>query len=470
MAAQTREPYLSARDHAERGKAARVQCDRSSHANWNPAPDRADPVDLLAKQAESRVPELVPIRYGRMLESPFAFYRGAAVIMAADLAAAPHTGLHVQLCGDAHISNFGGFASPERELVLDINDFDETLTGPWEWDVKRLAASVEIAGRERGFDAAVSGQLVRAAVGEYQRAMNEFAAKGNLAMWCLHMAPAEMHARWGATAQPKSLKALDAEFARAHSHDNVRAYEKLTERVGDRIRIVARPPLVVPIEDLAPDAALGHLDDTIHKLIHQYVESLQPDLRHLLAQYRFVHMARKVVGVGSVGTRTYVILMLGRDEADPLFLQVKEAQASVLEAYLGKSVYAEHGKRVVEGQRLMQAASDIFLGWTRAQEGIDGRAHDYYVRQLWDWKLSMDVATMTVDEISVYVRMCAWTLARSHARSGDRIAISAYLGKNAMFEHALAEFATAYADQNQRDYHALVDAVKTGRINASRGE
>ncbi len=470
MTVQSRADYLSARERAELGKAARSRCPRSSHAAWAPAADRPDPIDLLEKQAESRVPDLVPIRYGRMLTSPFAFYRGAAAIMAADLAAVPHTGLDVQLCGDAHISNFGGFASPERDLVLDVNDFDETLPGPWEWDVKRLAASIEIAGRERDFDDKTRGQLVRAAIGEYQRAMHEFAAKGNLEMWYLHLDPAVLRERWGAAGRSKSVKALVTDFAQARTHDNVRAFEKLTERVGDRIRIAAHPPLIVPIEDLAPDREFGQLEDTMHKLLRSYANSLEPDRRHLLERYQYVHVARKVVGVGSVGTRAYVVLMLGRDEADPLFLQVKEAQASVLEPYLEHSTYAEHGKRVVEGQRLMQAASDIFLGWERVSQGLDGKSHDFYVRQLWDWKLAINIEAMTVDELLIYVKMCAWTLARAHARSGDRIAISAYIGKNLTFEQALAEFSKTYADQNQRDYQALIDAVSERRIMAVKGE
>ena len=460
---------LTVQARAELGKATRTHCPRASHAAWDPPSSRPDSVDLLEAQAKTRVPELVPIRYGRMLASPFAFYRGAAAVMASDLAAAPNTGLHVQLCGDAHLSNFGGFASPERELVLDLNDFDETLPGPWEWDVKRLAASIEIAGRERGFGAKVRRRLVLGAVGEYHRAIGESAAMGNLDVWCLHMDPAAMEKRWGMTAKPRAMKALDADFAQSHNRDNARAYEKLTVRVNGQPRIAARPPLVVPIEDLAQDQALDSLHEAMRTLFRSYGRSLQADRRRLLESYRYVHLARKVVGVGSVGTRTWIILLLGRDDGDPLFLQVKEAQASVLEPYLGKSAYADHGQRVVEGQRLMQAASDILLGWERVPEGLDGKPRDFYIRQLWDWKISVDIETMTPDEIMIYGKMCGWTLARAHARSGDRIAISAYLGKNAAFDQALAEFATAYAEQNQRDYQALSDAVKSGRIKAETG-
>lgn len=461
--------HLTVHERMELGKAARARLPRSSHAGWSPPSDRPDPMGLLEAQAKTRIPELVPIRYGRMLASPFAFYRGAAAIMASDLSTQANTGLQVQLCGDAHLSNFGGFASPERELVLDANDFDETLPGPWEWDLKRLAASVEIVGRERNIDAKVRRSLVLGVVGEYHRAMREFAAMGNLDIWCLHMDPAGMQARWGMMERPKAIKALDADFSQAHARDNVRAYEKLTERVGGRLRIAARPPLLVPIEDLAPDQQPDQLGEMLRNLIHLYQRSLQSDRRRLMESYQYVHMARKVVGVGSVGTRTYVVLLLGRDDADPLFLQAKEAQASVLEPYLGHSAYANHGQRVVEGQRQMQAASDIFLGWDRVAQGLDGESRDFYVRQLWDWKISVDVETLTPDEILIYGKMCGWTLARAHARSGDRVAISAYLGTNDSFDQALAVFAVDYADQNQRDFQALADAVKSGRVKAQTG-
>jgi uncharacterized protein (DUF2252 family) len=438
-------------------------------AAWDAPADRPNPVALLEEQGKTRLPELLPIRYGRMAASPFAFYRGAAAIMASDLATLPNTGLIVQLCGDAHLANFGGFASPERDLVLDINDFDETLPGPWEWDVKRLAASIEIAGRERGFGAKVRRSLVLAAVGEYHRAMGEFAALGNLDVWHQQMDLAAMQKRWGMKAKPKAMKTLDADFTPAHTRDNVRAYEKLTVRVNAEPRIAARPPLVVPIEDIVQGPALDRLEQALPALVRSYRRSLQADRRQLLESYRYVHLARKVVGVGSVGTRTWIVLLLGRDETDPLFLQVKEAKASVLEPYLKKSTYADSGQRVVEGQRLMQAASDIFLGWERVPEGMDGKPHDFYIRQLWDWKISVDVETMAPDEIMVYGRMCGWILAHAHARSGDRIVISAYLGAGESCDQALAEFAAAYADQNERDYQALTAAVKSGRIKAETG-
>jgi uncharacterized protein (DUF2252 family) len=465
--AENRHPTPTER--AAKGKAARSKVPREAHAAWSPPADRPAPIYLLEAQAATRIPELIPIRYGRMLASPFAFYRGAAAIMASDLATVPDTGLHVQLCGDAHISNFGGFASPERELILDINDFDETLPGPWEWDVKRLVVSVEIAGRERGFNAKTRRGIVLAMVGEYHRAMHEFARMGNLEMWYLHLSPAAVESRWGMAAKPKVMKTLEAEFSQAYHRDNQRAYEKLTETINGKLQIAAHPPLVVPIEDILPDRELAGFEETMRGLIHRYGQTLQSDRRQLLESYRYIHMARKVVGVGSVGTRAWIMLLLGRDDHDPLFLQVKEAQASVLEPYLSKSVYADHGQRVVTGQKLMQAASDIFLGWERIPVGTDGKTHDYYVRQLWDWKISADVETMAPGEMMVYGQMCGWTLARAHARSGDRIAINAYLGKSDAIDQALADFAAAYADQNERDYQLLVAAVKDNRIRAETG-
>jgi uncharacterized protein (DUF2252 family) len=404
-----------------------------------------------------------------MLFSPFAFYRGAAVIMASDLSTVPNTGLTVQLCGDAHLSNFGGFASPERDLVLDVNDFDETLPGPWEWDVKRLVASVEIAGRERGFEAKTNRQLVLDTVAEYRQSMEEFALLGNIDLWHLHMDLAGMKARWGKMVKHKTIKALDARLEHAHQRDNHRALEKLTGYVNGQLRIAPSPPLVIPIEDLISADEKETEEETVHRFVRNYRAQIRGDRQRLLESYRFVHLARKVVGIGSVGTRTWILLLVGRDETDPLFLQVKEAKVSVLEPYLGKSVYANNGRRVVEGQWLMQASSDIFLGWDHVENGIDGQSHDFYVRQLWDWKISLDVETMDPEEMIIYVKMCAWTLARAHARSGDPIAINAYLGKKGHINKALAEFAAAYADQNERDYEALIAAAKDGRIKIGSG-
>jgi len=451
------------------GKAVRSKVPRSAHATWDPPADRPDPIDLLEAQAATRLSELVPIRYGRMLASPFAFYRGAAVIMASDLARMPNTGLFTQLCGDAHLANFGGFASPERELILDLNDFDETLPGPWEWDLKRLAASIEIACRERSFDDKTRRSLVLATVAEYHRAMREFAELGNLDMWYLHLDPRQARARFGVSAKQKSIKAFEADLSKAYHRDNQRAFEKLTRRVNGELKIAPNPPLVVPIEDIASGTDPEQVVDALRRALRVYRSSLQPDLRHLLETFQYVHIARKVVGVGSVGTLTWILLMTGRDDHDPLFLQVKEAQPSVLEPHLTESVYAENGERVVRGQQLMQAASDILLGWLKVQSGFDEKPHEFYIRQLWDWKISLDVERMKPGEMMIYGRMCGWTLARAHARSGDRVAISAYLGKGDVIDNSLADFAVAYADQNERDYQALVAAVKDNRVKAETG-
>jgi uncharacterized protein (DUF2252 family) len=451
------------------GKAARVKTPPLRQADWDAPEDRPDPVALLEEQGKTRVAELLPIRYGRMLASPFAFYRGAAAIMANDLAQTPNTGLLVQLCGDAHLANFGGFASPERDLVFDINDFDETLPGPWEWDLKRLATSFEIAGRERGLEEKERRSTVLTAVAEYRRAMAEFATMGNLDVWYSLLDEAKIIARWGATAKPKAIKAFSQDFAMAHSRDNARAFEKLTRRVDGMLQIVSNPPLVVPIAELLPQADGQGFDQELRMLTRKFRTSLQGDRRHLMERYEVVDIARKVVGIGSVGLSAWIMLFVGRDEHDTLFLQCKEAQSSVLEAHLGKSLYADHGRRVVEGQRLMQAASDIFLGWDRATTIVDHIPRDLYVRQLMDWKLSLNTEIMTPRELTLYGQMCGWTLARAHARSGDSIAIAAYLGNGSQFDRALAEFVVTYADQNERDFQALVEAAKSGRVKAKSG-
>lgn len=455
-------------ERTARGKAARAQVPRSSHATWDPPPDRADPVDVLQAQAQTRVPELVPIRYGRMLVSPFTFYRGAAAIMAADLAGTPRSGFTTQLCGDAHLSNFGGFAAPDRTLVFDVNDFDETLPGPWEWDVKRLAASVEIAGRDRGFTAAERTDIVIGSVRRYAEAMQSLAPLGNLDVWYARLEIDDLLARLGTEIKHKELKAVDKGIAKSRTKDSTRALAKLTHRVDGRLRIVSSPPLIVPIEELAQDHDAEAIEHQIRALLHSYGSSLSGDRRHLLDGYRYVHMARKVVGVGSVGTRAWIILLEGRDNQDPLFLQAKEADASVLEAFAGPSRFSQHGHRVVEGQRLMQAASDIFLGWDRVT-GLDGAQRDYYVRQLWDGKGSADIDMMAPDLMAAYSNACGWTLARAHARSGDRMAIAAYVGRGDAFSRAIATFASAYADQNERDYAAVAAAVKDGRLVAETG-
>jgi uncharacterized protein (DUF2252 family) len=375
----------------------------------------------------------------------------------------------VQLCGDAHLCNFGGFASPERDLVLDINDFDETLPGPWEWDVKRLAASVEIAGRSRAYGPDACRALPLATLAEYRQAMQEFAAMRNLEVWYQHLDMAGVRKRWGRELRPVDLKLFARDFAQDRTRDNVRAVEKLTQRVDGTLRIASHPPLVVPVEELVPEASCRELEQAMRRFVHGYRQSLQDNRRRLLEGYEYTHMARKVVGVGSVGMRAWILLLLGRDDRDPLFLQIKEAQASVLEAYLGKSRFADHGRRVVEGQRLMQATSDILLGWLRVHDVLDNVPRDFYARQLWDWKTSADVEALRPREMMVYGQMCGWILARAHARSGDRIAIASYLGKGPAFQQAIAEFASAYADQNERDYQALRKAVESGKVKAETG-
>jgi uncharacterized protein (DUF2252 family) len=460
---------LTPAERADRGRAARSAVPRGSHAAYHPRADRPDPVDLLERQARSRLPDLVPVRYARMLASPFSYFRGAALPMAADLAATPVSGLAVQACGDAHLSNFGLYASPERALVFDVNDFDETLPGPWEWDIKRLAASLEVAGRGNGYRPAQRRQIVTAAVRRYREAMLGFAGQPTLAVWYARAEIGELRAQYGAQLRARELRRADRDVAKALTQDSMQALGKLTRLVDGRPQILADPPLVVPLADLVPDPAdRARRETQLGSLISGYRRTLQTDRRHLLEQFQFVDIARKVVGVGSVGTRCWIVLLLGRDGSDPLFLQVKEAERSVLEDFAGVSEYANHGQRVVAGQRLMQAASDIFLGWQRDRDDPDGQPHDFYVRQLRDWKFSSDIATMTPDGMGAYGELCGWTLARAHARSGDRIAIAAYLGRSAAFDQAIAVFADAYADQNERDHQALAAAVASGRVTAQQ--
>jgi uncharacterized protein (DUF2252 family) len=462
---------LTPAERAERGKAARSAVPRDNHAFFDPPADRPDPVGLLERQAATRLPDLVPVRYGRMLASPFSYFRGAALPMAADLAATPVSGLAVQACGDAHLSNFGVYASPERALVFDLNDFDETLPGPWEWDVKRLAASLEVAGRGNGFRSGLRRKVVTAAVGRYREAMRVFAGQDNLAVWYARAETGALREQFGSRLAAREQQQADRAVAKARTRDSLQALAKLTQEVDGRPRIVADPPLVVPLSDLvAGSAEQAELETELRTLVGDYRRTLETDRRYLLEQFRFADMARKVVGVGSVGTRCWIVLMLGRDASDPLFLQVKEAERSVLEDFAGASEYANHGQRVVAGQRLMQAASDIFLGWQRSQVDPDGRPHDFYVRQLRDGKFSADIEAMTVAGMRAYGELCGWTLARAHARSGDRIAIAAYLGQSAVFDQAVAEFAAAYADQNERDHQALTAAVAAGRVTASTGD
>jgi uncharacterized protein (DUF2252 family) len=421
---------------------------------------------LLAEQAETRVPELVPIRHGRMAQSPFSYYRGAALPMAADLASTGRTDLQVQLCGDAHLSNFGGFASPEREMVFDVNDFDETSSGPFEWDLNRLAASLEVASRARGFDDATRTGIVVASVQSYREAIRTFATSPNLEAWYSRLDVAGIFQRWGATANKKIVKRVQRNLARAEAKDQLKARDKLTTLVDGELRFVSDPPLLVPVNELYGEVDGQALLEAIHDAIRAYRRTLPRDRRHLLESYRYVDLARKVVGVGSVGTRAWVALFVGRDINDTLILQVKEAEASVLERFAGKSVFHNHGERVTEGQRLMQATSDIFLGWHRVKEGYDRRPHDYYVRQLWDWKFSPEVETMEPQLLSSYAQMCGWTLARAHARSSDAVAIASYLGGSDAFDRAVGAFARSYADQNERDHQALVAAIAKGTVEA----
>ena len=444
---------------------------RSSHAALAPRAERIDPIALLEEQAADRVSELVPIRYGRMSASPFAFYRGAAYVMASDLAGTPQTGLRVQLCGDAHLANFGGFASAERQVLFDLVDFDETLPGPWEWDVKRLAASAAVAGRENGFKAKRRRAIVRQLVSGYRQAIREFAAMRDLDVWYARASISEVKDVVRSQASRSQSKQFDKVVAKGRRKDSARAFARLAVKGNGDAHIRADPPLIVPVADLLDRSGARALEQDVRELLSSssYLSSLPGDRRRLLERYRYADLARKVVGVGSVGTRCWVILLLGRDSSDPLFLQAKEAPRSVLERFVGRSQHSNQGQRVVEGQRLMQAASDIFLGWLREPVSLnDPRRRDYYVRQLWDSKISVNTAEMRSSDMARYAGLCAWTLARAHARSGDSIAIASYLGSSDVFDRAIAEFAEAYADQNERDHAALLDAMRTGRVQADR--
>jgi uncharacterized protein (DUF2252 family) len=456
-------------ERAARGREARDRVPRAAHGEWEPAPGRRSPVAVLQEQAQSRVASLIPIRHARMTASPFAFYRGAAAVMAADLAGTPDSGLRVQCCGDAHLANFGGFAAPDRTLVFDVNDFDETVPGPWEWDVKRLVASFDIAARSRGFDDETRKWIVEGTAREYRTAMREYARDGNLALWYRRLSELDAQTLWAARVPPAALKRFHKALGKARAKDSLRALAKLTTEVDGRHRIISDPPLIVRIEDLVSADQAAQIRRELHGWFRGYRQTLQPDRRVLVESYEIVDIAHKVVGVGSVGTRCFVMYLRGRDDGDPLFLQIKEAQPSVLEAHVGRSTYQNHGRRVVEGQRLMQSSSDIFLGWDR-QTDVRGETHDFYVRQLWDGKLSANIDVMEPEVLEVYGEICASTLARAHARSGDRIAISSYLGKGASFDKAMARFASTYADQNQRDYETVVAAIEAGELQADASE
>jgi uncharacterized protein (DUF2252 family) len=443
-----------------KGLAARKRFPPEDHAALDLRADR-DPVSVLAQQLPSRLPELVGLRNERMSASPFAFFRGGAAVMAADLAPRPHTGLYAQLCGDAHLANFGMFASPERNLLFDINDFDETSPGPWEWDVKRLVASLVVAGRQNGFTEKQNRKVVVAAARRYQDAMNGFAAQGNLAVWYARVSVIELRRLLADDIDAKAGKRFDKAIAKAMGRDHLRTVATLTQVVDGVRRIISDPPLLVPVAELAPGVARDELEESMENLLWDYADSLAPGHRELARSYSFVDMARKVVGVGSVGTRCWVVLMRGRDDGDPLLLQVKEAQPSVVAAHLGLPKQRHEGVRVVAGQRVMQAASDMFLGWQRAM-GLDGKIRDFYIRQLRDWKGSASIEDMVPKGLRLYAEVCAWTLARAHARSGDRIAIAAYLGEDEQFAQAMASFADSYAEVNARDHARFVEAVRSG--------
>ena len=461
-------PHLTVGEREARGKAARREVPRSSHAAFTPGGSRPDPVALLESQAAGRVPELVPIRYGRMLVSPFTFYRGAALIMASDLAGTPRSGMTTQLCGDAHLMNFGAFGSPERRLVFGLNDFDETCPGPWEWDVKRLAASFAIAGRDNGFSTKERKTVLLSLLAAYRTAMHEFAAMPNLAVWYAHLDVEDALKQFRGRADAHSRKRTQANIAKARTRDSMSALDKLSHVVDGERRIISDPPLVQPIEEIVDGHEHEELMDWVRRLLRGYRTTLQSDRRHLIEDFRLAHVARKVVGVGSVGTRAWILMLFGRDGDDPLFLQAKEAQASVLQEFIGPSFHESNAERVVHGQHLMQANSDIFLGWQRV-DAPDGTQRDFYVRQLRDWKGSAIVETMTPQDLAFYGQLCGRTLSRAHARSGDRIAIASYLGNSDTFDHALAAFSEAYADQNERDYNALVAAERAGHITVQRG-
>jgi uncharacterized protein (DUF2252 family) len=470
LAARTKETASAADTRKERaatGKSMRRQVPLEAHAELDGRGSNSDPVKLLEQQSADRVPELIPIRYGRMLVSPFTFYRGAALVMATDLAQGPRTDLTTQICGDAHLSNFGVFASPERQLVFDLNDFDETHPGPFEWDVKRLAASLEIAGRDNEFSRKKRRQVVLTAVESYRLAMQDFARQTNLDVWYAHMAlqPGMPVLR---TLQSKATRhSVKADLEKARTRDSLGSFKKMTESVDGKLRFASQPPLIVPVRELPLDEETSaDLEGWISKVLAAYSRTLLSDRRHLISQYKFMDIARKVVGVGSVGTRAWVVLMLGIDHGDPLILQAKEATASVLEGFTEASAFESHGQRVVEGQRLMQAYGDILLGWHHFPDSV---RPDYYIRQLRDWKGSFDVATLDPQALAVYAKYCAWTLARAHARSGDRVAIAAYIDDNDVFDQAIADFSVAYADKNEQDFARLQEAASAGTIPVQHG-
>ena len=468
-------------ERVAQGKRSRETTSLKAHLGWVPAADRPDPVALLGEQDTTREQDLVPVRHGRMMVSPFTFYRGAAKIMAADLKDTPRAGPIVQLCGDAHLSNFGVFASPERQLLFDVNDFDETLPGPFEYDVKRMAASFTIAARNNGFKKEDARASTLTSVRAYRKAMAEFSQMGVMDVWYAHLSEQEIQtaiknlARTGTGSGKgrrkkearKAEKDIQAASAKARTRDSLQALSKLAELVDGRYRIVSQPPIVIPVKDLASIAGMSpdEVRQRIHEQFSSYRRTLQNDRRHLLERFEIIDVARKVVGVGSVGTRAYIVLLQGRDQQDPLFLQVKEATTSVLEDHLPKSRFKQPGERVVQGQRLMQAASDIYLGWTKG----DADDRYYYWRQLRDMKGSAEIESMAPNNLELYAVACGWTLARAHARSGDPVAIAAYLGKSDGFDRSITDFSERYADQNEKDYQSFVKAVRSGRLEVIEG-
>ena len=492
---------LSLDERLDQGRTARDRTPPSSHSGWRAATDRPDPVGLLERQDRTREPDLVPVRHGRMMVSPFTFYRGAAKIMAVDLKDTPAAGLRTQLCGDAHLSNFGMFASPERRLVFDLNDFDETLPGPFEYDVKRMAASFLIAGRNNGFSKADARAAAMASVTAYREAMADFAGMPTMDIWYAHFdedrfktviqdalaaetsavvkkekdkkAKAAKKDQKGPKQAKEAKEAKEAarraekSLAKAHTRDSLQALSKLAELVDGQYRIVSQPPVIVPGRDLAATFGMSPDDvlPALHNQFRAYRATLPDDRRKLLERFQIVDAARKVVGVGSVGTRAFIVLLEGRDAHDPLFLQIKEATASVLEASLPRSRYRQHGERVVQGQRMMQAASDIFLGWTK---GLDTSRH-FYWRQLRDMKGSALVELMAPATLRYYAQMCGWTLARAHARAGDPVVMAEYLGRDDAFDQSILDFSERYADQNEQDYEQFVKAIRSGRLEATEG-
>ena len=450
---------LTAEESIQIGREARASVSRGDLGLYEPAAQRRDPVEILVEQGAGRQADLLPIRYGRMAASPFAFLRGAAAVMAADLAPSPVTGLTVQAIGDAHISNFGVFATPERRLVFDVNDFDETLRAPWEWDVKRLVASVVVAATENGAKRSAAAAAAERAASAYRRSMRGFAAQPTLETWYSHLDVGDLVEREGSKRKrARDRKSLD----KIRGRGSEQVVGKLTERAGGKLRFKSIPPLVTPLRDLVKDEEAGVAREAVLHAFAEYRKSLAPERRQLLDRYQLTDLARKVVGVGSVGTRCLIALFVGHSEDDVLVLQFKEAGPSVLEPYAGRSPYRHQGARVVNGQRAVQVASDVFLGWSTLE-----KTRQYYWRQLRDMKASAEIGTLGEKPFLDYVAACAWCLAHAHARTGDPIAIAAYLGGGGAFDRAMAAFGTAYAEQTRADWKALTAAIADGRLHAA---